>query len=111
MRTVETETGGSHMIDVTVEEPISLKEATRLPFLKRHGRKIHFSTVYRWSTVGCRGVILDTINIGNVRCTSKEALLRFFAALSTPRAQATFSSAAKRRQDLVDARELEEAGI
>ena len=42
----------------------------------------------RLSTVGqrsgCRGVVLETIQVGGTRCTSREALQRFFENLSQP---------------------------
>jgi hypothetical protein len=53
----------------------------RLPS-RRSGKSIHVSTVYRWCTIGCRGIVLESIPCGSMRCTSKRALERFFAALS-----------------------------
>ena len=49
---------------------------------RRRGRKAHISTLYRWATAGCKGVVLETIQIGGTRCTSREALQRFFERLS-----------------------------
>ncbi len=76
------------MIDLS-ESLVTLTEATKLLPRRRNGRKTkqpsstNVATIYRWSTVGCRGVILETIQCGATRCTSKEALQRFFDALTT----------------------------
>lgn len=71
------------MIDTSKEPTFPL---TRGPAKLAHllERRIHTSTFYRWSTVGCRGVVLETIQIGGTRCTSREALQRFFERLSQP---------------------------
>ena len=43
----------------------------------------HTSTcLYRWTTSGCRGVVLESVQVGATRCTSREAMARFFARLS-----------------------------
>ncbi len=72
------------MIDTTIETVLSLAQAADNLPRRRRGRKTHISTLYRWATVGCRGVILETIQIGATRCTSREALQRFFERLSQP---------------------------
>ncbi len=69
-------------IDPSTETLISLTEATKTPPLRRRGKKTHVSTIYRWSNAGCRGEVLETIQIGGTRCTSKEALARFFRQLT-----------------------------
>src|SRR3954454_23171048 len=48
------------------------------------------ATLYRYTTRGCRGVVLESVQIGNVRCTSVQAVDRFIERLS-------------RRQDIEDA--------
>jgi hypothetical protein len=70
------------MIDSQTEHVIPFTQASDESPRRRKGRKIHVSCFYRWSTVGCRGVILETIQIGGTRCTSREALQRFFERLS-----------------------------
>ena len=69
-------------IDTLLERPIPLTQASRLIPRRRAGRKCSVVTLYRWSAVGCRGVVLETIQIGATRCTSREALQRFFDALT-----------------------------
>jgi hypothetical protein len=49
---------------------------------RRRRKKIHSSCFYRWSTTGLRGVVLETLQVGGTRCTSREALQRFFERLS-----------------------------
>jgi hypothetical protein len=70
---------------ITIDEtilppPEAAKEVPR----RRRGRKTHVSTLYRWMTSGCRGVVLESIQVGGTRCTSREALQRFFERLSEP---------------------------
>lgn len=68
---------------ITIDETIIALAAVPddLP-RRRRGRKVHISCVYRWTTSGCRGVILESIQIGGTRCTSREAMQRFFERLS-----------------------------
>src|SRR3954451_22020866 len=70
------------MIDSTAETLLSLAQAAEELPRRRRGRKTHVSTLYRWATAGCRGVLLETIQVGATRCTSREALQRFFERLS-----------------------------
>src|SRR3954452_11461923 len=70
------------MIDSGSESLITLSQAAEQLPRRRRGRKTHVSTLYRWTTVGCRGVRLDTLQVGATRCTSREALQRFFEQLS-----------------------------
>jgi hypothetical protein len=70
------------MIDVTSEEILSLSQAAaELPRLRR-GRKVALSTLHRWAKGGCRGIRLETISIGSTACTSRQALARFFEAVT-----------------------------
>jgi hypothetical protein len=70
------------LINSRIEELISLADAARLLPARRRGKKPHISCLYRWTTAGCRGVILDSVMVGGTRCTSREALARFIEALS-----------------------------
>jgi hypothetical protein len=70
------------MIDTTAEDVLTLAQAADGLPRRRAGRKTDVSTLYRWSTAGCRGVLLETIQVGGTRCTSREALQRFFERLS-----------------------------
>lgn len=68
---------------ISLEEQIlTFPEAGAILPRRRARKPVHVSCFYRWSTSGCRGVILESIQIGGTRCTSKEALDRFFAKLA-----------------------------
>ena len=70
------------MIDHQNEPVFPLAEAPpKLP-RRRGGKKVNVATIYRWSTRGIRGVVLETIQIGGTRCTSAQALQRFFERLT-----------------------------
>lgn len=69
------------MIDPFQEDAISLHDAADL-CPKRHGKTPHISSLYRWTTTGCRGVVLESVQIGGSRFTSREALVRFFGKLT-----------------------------
>lgn len=70
------------MIDALSEQIISLTEAAKILPQRRGGKRPHVSCVYRWTLSGCRGVKLESIQVGGTRCTSREALGRFFERLS-----------------------------
>lgn len=116
------------MIDMKTEAVVTFAQAADELPRRRRGRKCSASTLYRWSTIGCRGIRLETIQVGGTRCTSREALQRFFDALapdakadpsvadgvshSGSRARPGSRSPARRRRDTLQAeRELEAAGI
>ena len=95
-------------IDPNTETLISLSEAARHLPRRRAGKRPHVSCIYRWTTSGCRGVILESVQIGGTRCTSREALSRFFRQLTgnqvaipvvTSRAQKAAVAAAERQLD------------
>ena len=52
------------MIDPKTETLISLSDAARQLPRRRAGKKPHVSCIYRWTTSGCKGVILESIRIG-----------------------------------------------
>jgi hypothetical protein len=102
------------MIDPNTETLISLSEAARHLPCRRGGKRPHVSCIYRWTTSGCKGVVLESIQIGGTRCSSREALARFFHrlthadAVDVPKVR----SVAQRQQATEKAmRELEAAGI
>src|SRR3954452_21551908 len=70
------------MIDAATETLLTLAQAAAELPRRRQGRKTHVSTLYRWTVSGCRGVVLESIQIGATRCTSREALNRFFDRLT-----------------------------
>ena len=70
------------MIDLERETLITLSEAARLLPRNPAGRRVHTSTIYRWSKHGLRGVVLETVQAGGRRCTTRLAVLRFVSELS-----------------------------
>jgi hypothetical protein len=70
------------MNDSTAETLISLADAAKAVPRRGRGGGTHVSTLYRWATVGVRGVVLETLQVGGSRCTSREALQRFYERLS-----------------------------
>ena len=70
------------MLNIVSEELVSLTDAAKLLPKRRRGRKPSFCCLWRWSTRGCRGVVLESIRIGGTICTSVQALQRFFDALT-----------------------------
>ena len=103
------------MIDFANEQVVSLNEAARMLPRRREGKKPHVSTLYRWTIRGVRGVILETIQVGGTRCTSVEALHRFFERLSIddhgdPPAVPQMTDSQRRELDRVN-RELDRLGL
>lgn len=103
-------------IDVFTEEVLTFPQATkRLPHL-RSGKKLHISTIWRWTVAGKKcpdGSVtrLETIKIGGSTCTSLEALQRFFTRLTGDRQIVTPPTpTARQRQKQIDeaARYLDE---
>ena len=60
------------------EEIVSLNDARSI--VPRVGTRCRpdLSTIYRWAMRGIGGIKLETIKVGGVLCTSREALERFF---------------------------------
>ena len=67
------------LIDETM---VTLTQATKMVPSRRPGKAPEVSTLHRWATRGLRGVRLETIKVGGARMTSREALERFFQALT-----------------------------
>ena len=103
------------MIDCNTEHVVTLAEAVQqLP--RRRGRPIHLSTLYRWTVSGCRGVILESIQVGATRATSREALQRFFERLTSTNTPSVCSLPSRslcqrQRRSETAARELERLGV
>src|SRR4051812_48071168 len=103
------------MIDTPTEEILTLAQAAAELPRRRRGRKTHVSTLYRWTVAGCRGVVLEHIQIGATRATSREALQRFFERLTRASRGAdapstTRTASQRQRQSEAAAKKLEELG-
>ncbi len=104
-------------IDISCETPISFSQAAKLPNLpiRRGGKRPHPATIWRWALHGVRGIKLESIMCGAVRCTSAEALQRFFDRLTAQSEgdppPAPVLSRAKQREIERAERILDAAGI
>ena len=102
------------MIDLQHEQPLTLSAAAREVPNRTSGRGVSVSTPWRWALRGIRGVRLETIFIGGIRYTSREALQRFFAATTAAANGESIPSRTvnQRERAVADAAaELEAAGI
>lgn len=73
------------MIDITAETVLSFADAREYLPRRRAGKRPHPNTLHRWASEGVGGHRLETIQIGGTRCTSLEALQRFFDRLAKER--------------------------
>lgn len=69
------------MIELAHEHVLSLSAAAKTLPPRRAGKRPHVSVLYRWATNGLRGHRLETVQVGGTKCTSIEALQRFFNRL------------------------------
>jgi Protein of unknown function (DUF1580) len=69
------------MIDPLREELMTPKEATKLYPRNAGGKRPHISAVYRHMSIGCHGVILESL-LTPRRVTSREAIARFFRRMT-----------------------------
>lgn len=72
---------GVIVIDIRREQLVRLTDVPKLSCLplRRKGKQLAVSTVFRWATRGLNGRVLESLKVGGQRCTSLEALGRFFA--------------------------------
>ena len=84
----------------------------------RKGKGIHVATMHRWAKKGMYGIQLEYLCQGGTKATSKEAISRFFAAVTAAdRAKKSSviarTSAREQRERAIAAaeRELDKAGI
>ena len=100
------------MIDIATEHVISFADAPQHLPRRRGGKRPNIATIYRWASAGCKGVRLESIQLGGTKCTSIEALQRFFDRLTNPTATVTAPTSRARRRAIGDAeRQLDAAGI
>ena len=100
----------SNMSITITEQLLPLSDAARL-VPRRNGRTAHFSSIYRWTTNGCHGVVLESLQCGATRCTSREALGRFFAALSAAAGLREPTTAGRRASEMPIEKKLDELGL
>jgi hypothetical protein len=99
------------MIDIEQERVFSFADAApRLP-RRRGGKPVNVATLHRWAMHGCKGVKLETIQIGGIRCTSLGALQRFFDALTSAATEPGRNAAATRRPAPIRRRRRDDAAV
>ena len=98
------------MIDTEAETVISFADArSAFPGIDR---RLSLATLHRWRLNGVRGVKLETVLIGGLRYTSREAITRFIAAQNAADAPAVSITPAQRRRQSEAARvELQRMGV
>ena len=69
-------------IDIRKELLKTLGQAAKKLPKRRAGKPTAPSTLYRWASIGLRGVKLEVLRVGGCTCTSDEALQRFFDRLT-----------------------------
>ena len=101
------------MIELRTEDVASLTVAAEWFPPRRKGRKPNVSTLYRWAKSGCRGIALETVQVGGTKCTSREAVQRFVERLTHGEDRTENSSVETQRSPRSDVvgRELDEAGL
>lgn len=77
------------------------KVLARCGLRSKTGKRLHISTVYRWTTRDIRGHQLSTVKVGRTRCTSTDDVIRFIRAInesnaSVPQAKPRSTREAKR---------------
>jgi hypothetical protein len=93
------------------EQIVSLTEAAGLLPRRRKGRKPNVATLYRWAKNGCRGVVLETLQVGGTKCTSIEAIQRFCNRLSGGAAVPYRTTGSAERRLAQVNKELDAAGL
>jgi hypothetical protein len=104
------------MIDIWAETIFFLTRPPHILTCDGQAPEIHKSTLRRWTVSGCRGVVLEHIQVGSRRASSKEALQRFFDRLTelggsseTPSPSRT--NVQRQRQSQIAAEQLEKLGV
>jgi hypothetical protein len=73
-------------IDPINDRLLPLREAAGLFPRRRMGTKVNITTLWRWMKTGARGVVLETVRVGNQNYTTEQAVRDFIAAQSRPNA-------------------------
>lgn len=69
-------------IDLKTETVIRLGDVPKAIPRRAGGRQVSTAAVHRWVRRGIRGVQLECLQVAGARCTSLEALQRFFDRLT-----------------------------
>ena len=71
----------------------------------------HVATIYRWASTGVRGAVLEVLQVGGTRCTSREALQRFCERFTETPQRASPSGALGSRASQRAGEELRSLGV
>ena len=72
-------------IDPINDRLLTLGEAADLFPRRRMGSKVNIATLWRWMKTGARGVVLETVRVGNQNYTTEQAVRNFIVAQSRPK--------------------------
>jgi len=70
------------MIDTSTEQLIPLNQLSAAAIPGMESKPVPPRTVRNWCSSGVRGIRLESVKIGGMRCTSTAALNRFFQAVT-----------------------------
>jgi Protein of unknown function (DUF1580) len=103
------------VFDTAIEQPVPLAVLAREITNRRGTRGINASTMWRWVQRGVKGQRLESVMIGGIRMSSREALARFFVATTAAADRTTEPRVgiSLQRQQLIEQaeRELSDPGI
>ena len=99
------------MIDPLTEELINLNKATHYFPGRRKGKKPSIGCMYRYSKQGFRGIVLETVQAGGTRATSREAVARFLRRMTAAVSGESPESEAPSHASIQAEQELDETGI
>lgn len=88
----------------TLEDLLTLREATALVPRRRGGKRCSLQCLYRWTTAGCRGVVLQYRQAGATRCTTRRWVDEFFDALTAQSRRRPVSQSEDRSTPLLGVR-------
>ena len=97
-------------IDIYKEQVATFSKLAKWLPPTRNNRPVHANTLRRWAMKGRHGIKLETIVIGGVTCSSKEALVRYFNRLTNPEQSGPPPVRNAKRQARVES-ELERFGL
>lgn len=98
--------------DLFSEGLVPLAAAAKLLPKRRGGKPTHVATLFRWVQRGVKGVRLEAVQCGGVKCTSRPALSRFFQRLTSGGDPLPVKTTKQRKRNIERAeRELAKAGI
>lgn len=90
---------------------VPLRDVPGMLPVGRNGKLVSVCSPYRWSQHGIRGVVLKTVQVGNIRCTTREWLREFFVGISQLRNGSRSESESVSGRRRAAAQILDRAGI